>query len=294
MSAGEIVGAGVVAHVPPIMVSQERRQELNEGRDTTLVAGLARLRAEVLDRLQPDTVVVFDTHWFTTQEHILTAHERRSGRFTSEELPTVITDVAYDAPGDPELAHAVEAAAEGDADVWVLASADPHLPIHYASVNLLEHLQGDERWVSVGVCQTADQHDFLRFGSVLAAAVAGLDRRVVLLGSGGMSHRFWPLRQFRDHEGFGPEHIRTPEARAADEAILERWEAGDHAAVIDGYDDYTRFAPEAFFGHYLMLAGAIGGRDCTAPGVRYSDYEASAGTGQVHMWFERPPGGWTA
>jgi aromatic ring-opening dioxygenase catalytic subunit (LigB family) len=291
---GEIVGAGVVAHVPPIMVPADRRAALNDGRDTTLVAGLARLRAEVLDRLRPDTVVIVDTHWFTTQEHIVTAHERRAGRFTSEELPTVITGVGYDAPGDPELARAVEAAAADRDDTWVLASDDPHLPIHYATVNLLEHLQGDERWVSTGVCQTADAEDFLRFGEVLAAAVTGLDRRVVLLGSGGLSHRFWPLREFRDHEGFGPEHIRTPEARAADEAVLASWAAGDHAAVIDGYEDYRQFGPEARFGHYLTVVGALGGRRCRAPGVRFSDYEASAGTGQVHVWFERPEGGWTA
>ena len=291
---GEIVGAGVVAHVPPIMVSTERRRLLNDGRDTTLVEGLARLRSEVLDRLRPDTVLVVDTHWFTTQEHILTAHERRAGKFTSEELPTVISGVAYDAPGDPELARAVAAVAAGREDTWVLATDDPHLPIHYATVNLLEHLQDDERWVSTGVCQTADAEDFLRFGEVVAEAVAGLDRRVVVLGSGGMSHRFWPLRQFRDHEGFGPEHVRTPEARAADEAVVAHWAAGDHAAVIDGYEGYRRFAPEAFFGHYLTLVGAVGGRACRAPGVRFSDYEASAGTGQVHVWFERPEGGWTA
>ena len=45
---GEIVGAGVVAHVPPIMVEAARRRALNGGRDTTLVDGLARLKAEVL------------------------------------------------------------------------------------------------------------------------------------------------------------------------------------------------------------------------------------------------------
>jgi aromatic ring-opening dioxygenase catalytic subunit (LigB family) len=248
----------------------------------------------VLDRLRPDTVVIVDTHWATTQEHILTAHERRTGTFTSEELPTVIRGIEYDIPGDPELAHAVAARAADRDDTWVLASDDPHLPVHYATVNIVHHLQGDERWVSAGVCQTAERDDFLRFGEVLAEAVAGIDRRVVLLGSGGMSHRFWPLGQFRDHEGFGPEHIRTPEARAADGAVLAHWAEGDHAAVVDGYDDYRQFAPEAFFGHYLMLVGALGGRSCTAPGTRFSDYEASAGTGQVHVWFPKPESGWTA
>jgi hypothetical protein len=43
-----------------------------------------------------------------------------------------------------------------------------------------------------------------------------------------------------------------------------------------------------------MMVSALGGRDCRAPGIAYSDYEAAAGTGQIHMWFERPDSGWTA
>jgi hypothetical protein len=27
--------------------------------------------------------------------------------------------------------------------------------------------------------------------------------------------------------------------------------------------------------------------------LRFSEYEASVGTGQVHVWFERPLAGWT-
>ena len=48
------------------------------------------------------------------------------------------------------------------------------------------------------------------------------------------------------------------------------------------------------FGHYLMMVGAIGGRTCTAPGIPYSEYENSIGTGQVHIWFPRPETGWTS
>ncbi|MCS5686544.1 MAG: hypothetical protein NZ654_14990, partial [Acidimicrobiales bacterium] len=73
---GEIVGAAVVAHVPTIVMPEEVRRELNNGQDFSLGPGLARLREECLDRLAPDTVVVFDTHWFTTVEHVLTAHQR--------------------------------------------------------------------------------------------------------------------------------------------------------------------------------------------------------------------------
>jgi hypothetical protein len=52
-------------------------------------------------------------------------------------------------------------------------------------------------------------------------------------------------------------------------------------------------APEGSFGHYLMMLGSIGGRDCIASGELFSDYENATGTGQVHVWFERPERGWT-
>ena len=291
---GEIVGAAVVSHVPPIVMPEALRRELNDGSDFSLVEGLHRLRAECLDRVKPDTVVVFDTHWFTTVEHVLASHERRTGKFTSDELPRGMSQVPYEMPGDPELAHLVGSLASVRDDTRVLASDDPYLPVHYPTINLLGFLQGDERWMSVGVCQTAKPQDFLLFGNLLAQAIDLSDRRVVLLASGGLSHRFWPLMEFADHESASLDNIRTPEAREADEKVIRWWEQGDHRRVIDYQPEYRRHAPEGFFGLYLMMVGAIGGSACSATGLRYSEYESAGGTGQVHMWFERPVGGWTA
>ena len=83
---GEVVGAGLIAHVPTIVLPEEIRRELNNGEDTTLVAGLQQLREEVFETLDYDTVVVLDSHWATTVEFVVTAQERRKGLFTSEEL----------------------------------------------------------------------------------------------------------------------------------------------------------------------------------------------------------------
>lgn len=292
---GEIVGAGIVSHVPTIMLPEEVRLELNEGRDFSLVPGLRRLRAEVLDRLRADTILVFDTHWETTFEHLVTAHERRTGHFTSSELPRGMHGIPYDIPGDPELARTAEKVAADRKDTWVTATDDPYLPVYYATVNLWTYLKDGERWVTAGVCQTAETEDFLVFGEVLAEAVRRVDRRVVLIASGGLSHTFWPLRELRKHEGADPErHVVSPRAREADRQVIEWLRRGDHRAVIDFMPEYEEFNPEGDFGHYLTMAGAIGGRACTAPGELFSDYEASAGTGQVHIWFERPEDGWTA
>jgi 3,4-dihydroxyphenylacetate 2,3-dioxygenase len=290
---GEIVGAGIVSHVPTIMLPEETRLELNDGKEISLVPGLRRLRAEVLDRLKPDTIVVMDTHWEVTFEHIVTSHERREGRFTSHELPRGMNQVPYDMPGDPELANAISAAAAPRDDTWVLACDDPYLPIFYGTVNVWSYLHGGERWVSVGINQCATTEDFLLLGRLIGQAVEGLDRRVVLLASGGLSHRFLPFRELRGRESSSLDNIITPEARAADEHVLRLLELGDHRGVIENVPDYKRVGPEGKFGHYLITVGAIGGERCRAPGERFSEYEASVGTGQVHEWFERPADGWT-
>ena len=86
--------------------------------------GLHRMKAEQLDRLRPDTVIVFDAHWFTTVEFVVTAHERRSGRYTSDELPRGMCQVPYDFPGDPELAKLIGEEVT-EAGSWMTPIDDP-------------------------------------------------------------------------------------------------------------------------------------------------------------------------
>lgn len=290
---GEVVGAGLLAHVPTIVLPEQTRRELNNGQDSTLVSGLEQLRREVFDVVDHDTVVVLDSHWATTVEWVVTAQDRRAGLFTSEELPRGMCRRPYDFPGDPELARLVAEKAPSHS-TWITAVDDHELPIFYATTNLWEFLGDglpDKRWISIGVCQTADTEDALRLGRALGQAIRESDRRVMLVASGAMSHTFWPLRQLRDHEAADHEHIFTPEALAADLERIEWFKAGDHRRVLETMPEFLRFKPEARFMHYLMMIGAIGEDTCTAPGRQFGEYENSVGTGQVHLWFDRPESG---
>lgn len=289
---GEIVGVGLVSHAPTVMLPKEVRYELNEGKEISLVPGLIRLKEEVLGRLRPDTIVIVDSHWVTTVEHVLSAHAHRSGRMTSSELPRGMSAVPYDYDGDPELAR-LAADLGKELGTPTHATDDEYLPVYYATVNLLHYLHTDERVVSVSVVQTGETDDFLTMGAAIGEAVRRLDRRVVVLASGGMSHTFWPLKQLPKHEASDPVHIITPEARAADEMRLEWMRQGDHRRIVETMDEYMAVNPEGAFGHYLMMLGSVGGADCVAKGELFSDYENATGTGQVHVWFERPEGGWT-
>ena len=293
---GEVVGAGLLAHVPTIMLPKEIRYELNQGKEISLVPGLEQLRRDFFDTADYDTVVVLDSHWFTTVETVVTSQDRQAGLFTSEELPRGMCRIPYDWPGDPELANAMASFGE-QRNTWVTAVNDNYLPVYYATLNLWHFLgRGlpDKRWISVSTVQTGDTEDYLRAGRALGDAIAATDRKVVLLASGALSHTFWPLRELRDHEASDPIHIRTPEAYAADLDRIAWFRAGNHARVLETMPDYLPFRPEAKFAHYLMMIGAMGESAVSAPARQYGDYENSIGTGQVHLWFDRPAEGWTA
>ncbi len=121
------------------MLPYAERLELNEGKEISLVPGLERLRREVFEVLDYDTVVVLDSHWHTTVEFVVAAQEVRAGLFTSDELPRGMCRIPYDWRGDPPLARAMAEQADAHG-TWITAIDDPCLPVHYATVNLWTYL----------------------------------------------------------------------------------------------------------------------------------------------------------
>jgi aromatic ring-opening dioxygenase catalytic subunit (LigB family) len=199
--------------------------------------------------------------------------------------------IPYDLKGNPVLATAMAERAT-ECGVRTNPIDDPWLPIHYPTVNLATYLHGGEEWISVSHAYTGEPETFLKVGEGIGKAIAESDRRVVLIASGSMSHRFWPFLEIPNHEASDPRHISTPEAREADLERIEWMKQGDHARVIDTMDEFLPHLPEARFGHYLMMAAACGGRDWKAKGRLFSDYENATGTSQVHVWFDRAGDGW--
>lgn len=288
-NSGKIVGAGLLSHAPVIMFPDDFRIQANGGKDFTLATGLKRLKSEVFESVDYETVIVLDTHWETTTEFVVSAQERRSGLFTSSEMPSLLSKVPYDLLGDSELAHAIEKeamSAEDDKKVWTAAINDANLPIQYATLNLHSYLaQPNKAWISISVCQTATTDDFLNLGQAISSAVQKTDRKVMLIASGGLSHSFHPLAKLRDHMSGDAKNIISEGARKADLERIAWLEAGDHKKVIQTMPEFAEFNPEANFGHYLIMASTLGGESCRLSGERFSEYESGIGTGHVHMWF---------
>lgn len=292
---GEVVGAGLLSHVPTIMLPEATRLELNEGKEISLVPALRQIRAEKFEQLDYDTVIVLDSHWFTTVEFIVTSQDLRAGLFTAEELPRGMCRVPYEWKGDRELAEAI--AAEGEpAGTWITAIDDPYLPLYYPSINLWSYLgKGlDKQWISISVCQTGETDDFLRVGRAIRAAIEKTDRKVIIIATGSLSHTFYKLKELRKHESSDPSHIFSAKAREMDHERLGWFFEGRHDRVLETMPEFLTVRPEGMFAHYLMMAAALGESDFSAPGVQYGGYENSIGTSQVHVWFDRPEAGWTA
>ena len=283
---GEIVGAAICSHHPGLMQNLDFRLLMGAGTDSDLIGGYKRIRAEI-DRVGADTVVILDSHWFTTGYHLVDGVAAYKGRYISDEMPWYLFGVPYDYQGDPELADLVEEVAK-ETGVKAQTMRDPDLPRHYASINLVHHMRlEDKRVMSVGTCQTAKSRHSLEMGEVLGEAIRRSDRKVVLVASGALSHKFNDLDWKQQHPRiFHPSNVSDPKFVESDLEVIELFKQGRHDQIIANFDTYRAQPWEGFGGHYLQMIGALGGAKSTAKGPPRSEYENARGTGNIMIWFE--------
>ena len=167
---GQIVGAAIVSHHPGLMQCEEFRVLMGNGADSDLIPGYQRLRARIA-AAKPDVVMIFDTHWFTTGYHLIDAGAHYRGTYISEEMPWYLYGVPYDYAGCPELAYAIEAMAR-ERKVQSRAIANPDLPRHYPTINVIKQLRLEQPVVSVSSCQNCLPEHFLQSGAAIGEAIA--------------------------------------------------------------------------------------------------------------------------
>ncbi len=283
---GEIVGAAWVSHHPGLMLPEDRRRTLGKGEDSDLIAGYGRVR-EKIDATGADTLVVFDTHWITTNVHTVAGRDHYAGTYTSDEMPNVLSGMAYDYDGAPDIAARIEelAKARGFA---AFNATDPNMANHYATLNVLSFLHRGERVLSVGTCQNATLAHYLEMGGMIGEAIAELPGRVVMLASGGMSHRMSVYDIDLPHPNyFHADNVSSADNVRFDQEMLALFAEGRHDAALDRYLEMRKATYEGWGAHYVQMIAALGGRDCRWRGAPLSAYENARGTGNIHIWFEK-------
>jgi aromatic ring-opening dioxygenase catalytic subunit (LigB family) len=286
---GKIVGAAIVSHHPGLMQCEEFRVLQGAGADSDLIAGYARLR-ERIAAAAPDVVVIFDTHWFTTGYHLVDGGARYQGTYLSDEMPWYLHGVPYAYRGDPPLALAIETVSRERAG-YDRAVLHPDLGRHYPTINLVKQLRlelSDTPVVSVSSCQNCDWRHFLKSGEAIGEAVRRHGKRVVLLASGALSHKFNPIDWKPKHPRIYHEsNVASEDNLRSDHGAIELLKQGRHDTLLERWDDeYRRLPWEAFGAHYLQMAGALGGAAWRTRGEPLSAYENARGTGNIHVWFD--------
>jgi aromatic ring-opening dioxygenase catalytic subunit (LigB family) len=282
---GQIVGAAIVSHHPGLFQTDEFRLQAGAGRDSDLVAGYERVRARI-DAIEPDLLVIFDSHWFTTGYHLVDGGAHYAGVYVSDEMPWYLHGRRYDYTGAPEVAALCQEVAE-ERGVLAKNIVDPGLPRQYATLNVVEKLRRGEDVLSVGNCQTCKTRHFLEMGEVVGEAIRRSGRRAVLLASGALSHKFndldWVQKNPRIYDAA---NVSDPRNIESDHEVIGMFEQGRHDLILERFAEYRAIPWEGLGGHYLQMIGALGGSACHARGETLSEYENARGTGNIHIWFE--------
>lgn len=283
---GAIVGATLTTHVPRLFLEGAEREAYIGKNQSSFFEALPQMYQEQIKGRDFDTFLIIDTHWWTTVDFVVNGNYLLTGTYTSDEVPEMIHDYAYNYAGDRELAARIAECAK-EKGLPVSVCKNPFLPVHYPTLVPMHYLNPEKNYnvLITSVAYTSSVEQELRYGEVIREAVEASGRKVVLVASGGLSHKFWPLEVIKERAG--PELSNIPESnREFDEDIIGFLKQGEHYTVLSITEEFRReCSPEGRFAHYLRMVGALGGMDCTLKGIQYGNYEAAVGTGQVILWF---------
>ena len=95
---GKLALAAKITHVPSMYLSE--LPGARQGTRQDAIDGHIEIGRRCRE-LGVDTIVVFDTHWLVNANYHLNCAPHFKGRYTSNELPHFISNLAYEYPGQP-------------------------------------------------------------------------------------------------------------------------------------------------------------------------------------------------
>ena len=283
---GTLALAAKITHVPSMYLCEFPGP--NFGKRDAAVAG-----HKEIDRrcraLGVDTIVVFDVHWQVNSEYHINCGPRFKGIYTSNELPHFIKNMPYDYPGNPALGHLMADMAN-DMGVKSRAHSDTTLELEYGTLVPMRYMNSDQHYKVICVSGWCDWHDLKdseRFGLAVRRAIEErYDGTVAVFASGSLSHHF-------ADNGKAPEYaFKTYNAflEQIDLRVVELWERGEHATVIDMLPMYAdKCWGEGDMHDTAMLYGLLGGSAYAEKVEVVTPYFGSSGTGQINAIFPVVP-----
>ncbi len=255
-----LVGAFIVPHPPLIVPEVGRGEEKKVSKTIQSYHEVARRIAE----LKPDTIIITSPHSIMYSDYFhISPGKKAKGSFDSFRAKEVTFQVDY----DEEFVGALEACAERDGiEAGTLGEKNPELD-HGTMVPLyfINQYYKNYQLVRIGLSGLSMPLHY-RLGKCVENTAAKLNRRIVFVASGDLSHK---LKEEGPY-GFAKEGVEF------DHQVVEAMKEGDFLKFLEFNPDFCEAAAECGLRSFIIMAGALSGKAVEA---NFLSYEGTFGVG---------------
>lgn len=252
-----IIAAYMVPH-PPMIVPAVGRGSEAQVEDTTRAYQEV---AQEIAALAPDTILITSPHSVMYADYFhISPGTSASGSFADFGAPEVSFHEDYDealakAIGELAAHKALPAGPLGQRPQDVALDHGTMVPLYF----IRQHYQGG-KLVRIGL-SGLPLTDHYALGEVIQEAVAQLDRRVVFVASGDLSHKL---------QDYGPYGF-APEGPAYDRRIMETCRRGAFGELFEFEQVFCEKAAECGHRSFVIMAGALDGVNVEARELSHQD-----------------------
>lgn len=255
-----LLGTFIVPH-PPLIIPEISKGEENKIQKTF---DSYHEVAKKIAALKPDTIILTTPHsiMYSDYFHISPGKSARGdlGRFGAG-------NVSFQTAYDEEFTDTLEDLAERNSiEAGTLGEKDPSLdhgtmvPMHF-----INQYYTDYQFVRIGLSGLPIL-DHYRLGKCITNTAEKLNRKVVIVASGDLSHK---LKEDGPY-GFAKEGVQF------DREIIEAMKTANFMSFMEFHPDFCEAAAECGLRSFVIMAGALDGKAVTS---NFLSYEGIFGVG---------------
>ncbi len=255
-----LVGAFIVPHPPLIVPEIGKGEEKKVNKTIQSYHEIAKRIAE----LKPDTIIITSPHSIMYSDYFHISPGRKAkGNFGNFRAKEVSIQVDY----DEEFVRSLEACAEREGiEAGTLGEKSPELD-HGTMVPLyfINQYYTSYQVVRIGLSGLSLPGHY-RLGKCIERTTAKLNRRIVFVASGDLSHKLKDEGPY----GFAKEGVEF------DQQIIQAMREADFLKFLEFNPDFCESAAECGLRSFIIMAGAL---DKKAVKADFLSYEGTFGVG---------------
>ncbi len=250
-----VVGAFMVPH-PPMIVPDIGKGSERQVEKT--IRSYERV-AEKIAELKPETIIISSPHsvMYSDYFHISSGRGAR-GSFANFGAGNVKFDVSYDTELVEQIANL---ASETYFPAGFMGEKDPLLdhgtmvPLYYITKKY-----SDFKLIRTGL-SGLDLYTHYEYGMLLKKAIEAVDRRVVYVASGDLSHKL---------QDYGPYGF-VSEGPMYDERIMDVCARADFGEMLEFEESFLEKSAECGHRSFVIMAGVLDGQDVVTKVYSHED-----------------------